>query len=250
MTVHYMDIQVPQDSAGWLAYFESNKQSALDMPWDMGVALTAEEKALITPSLKAFQKGEGSEGHNLLRYARAYATSANDPDYLACIDLFIKEEQKHSGFLALYLKQMNEPVLLHTWTDSVFRWLRKYLGLQWSLTVLITAEIMALSYYDAVRSVCTCPLLHKICGRIIADEQQHVLFQSQRIGRLRLRHSRLVRVFIYAAHRFLFAGTRMAVWLAYRHPYQRAGVSFIGYWRWAGSHFNACVQVMKSQAKP
>jgi hypothetical protein len=234
-------------SREWLAYFQSNVQSALDMPWDWHAKLTSRERELILLSLRAFQKGEGSEGKNLLAFARRYAAAQGDPAYAQCIDLFIKEEQKHSGFLALYLKDLGVPVLLHTFTDSVFRKLRGLAGLELSISVLITAEIIALNYYTCIRDVVDCPLLKKICERILADEARHVEFQSERLGMLRAKRGAVGRWATNALQKFLYAGTCFVVWLAYRAPYQAAGQSFGTYWRENWRHFAPCYARMNAR---
>ncbi len=140
----------------WLTYFQGNVQSPQDMSWDLGVSLTDEQQRALLPSLKAFQRGEGSEGTNLKRNAQRYAERTGDTDYVHCIDLFIREEQKHAAFLALYLRQLGETCVTTTLTDNVFRRLRKGVALEPSLTVLLTAEIMAMTYYPAVATAVEC----------------------------------------------------------------------------------------------
>lgn len=227
-------------SSEWLVYFQSNVQTAQDMPWHLGAKLTDEQKKILMPSLQAFQRGEGSEGNNLARNAKDYGIRTGDTDYEKCIALFIKEEQKHAGFLALYLRSLGEPCLTKTWTDQVFRRLRKGVPLEPSLTVLLTAEIMAMTYYPAVSRAVDCPLLKQICVRIEADESKHLQFQSEWIGKLRKEYSRPRQWLWKIGHRILYGGTVLVVWPAYGSAFRAGGHSFGSYWKACWAAFKPC----------
>lgn len=233
-------------STEWLAYFQTNVQSPQDMSWDIGAQLTAAERHALIPSLQAFQRGEGSEGTNLMRHATRYGEETGDVDYARCIALFIREEQKHAAFLALYLRSMGEPCLTTTWTDQVFRRLRKGVPLELSLTVLLTAEIMAMTYYPAVSRAVSCPLLKQICARIEADETKHLQFQSEWIGKLRRDYSAPRRWLWKIGHRFLYAGTSIVVWFAYGTAFRAGGHTFGSYWRACWKVFLPCESRMTS----
>ena len=49
----------------WIEYFKYNNSHLLKLDFNKGNELTEEEKKPITPSIKAFQIGEGSEGKHL-----------------------------------------------------------------------------------------------------------------------------------------------------------------------------------------
>jgi len=51
------------------------------------------------------------------------------------------------------------PTIQANWTDAVFRRLRKNVSYEWSITVLIVAEIIALVYYKALRESTTSVVL-------------------------------------------------------------------------------------------
>ncbi len=228
----------------WLTYFQGNVQSPQDMSWDLGVSLTDEQQRALLPSLKAFQRGEGSEGTNLKRNAQRYAERTGDTDYVHCIDLFIREEQKHAAFLALYLRQLGETCVTTTLTDNVFRRLRKGVALEPSLTVLLTAEIMAMTYYPAVATAVECPLLRRICARIEADESRHLVFQSERIGMLRAEYSAFRRWIWKVGHRVLYGGTALVVWIGYGSAFRAGGHTFGSYWKSCWDAFSPCERRM------
>src|SRR5437762_1310696 len=140
-------------STEWLRYFETNSRQLLVIPWERGAELSADEAAAIARSVAEFQRGESGEGRRLIRYARSYAEASGDSDYLAAIRLFILEEQRHARDLARFLQINNLPLARASFADGVFRRLRHVVGtLEISIAVLITAELMAQVYYDALRA--------------------------------------------------------------------------------------------------
>ena len=73
----------------------------------------------------------------------------------------------------------------------MFRWLRHRAGLELSIAVLVTAEIIAKVYYAALRQATTSVVLVRLCDQILYDELRHVRFQCERLAILRARRSRL-----------------------------------------------------------
>ena len=56
----------------WISYFKSNDQQRLHIDFSKELPLTDSERRLITPSVWAFQKGEGSDGRHLMNTVEAY----------------------------------------------------------------------------------------------------------------------------------------------------------------------------------
>ncbi|WP_199733368.1 ferritin-like domain-containing protein [Micromonospora sp. BL4] len=135
------------------------------------------DRALIR-SLQRFQAGEDGDGANLIRKSDL----AGDPHYLAAIRLFVAEEQNHARLLKQLLLSAGASTIDGHWSDRVFVALRRALGLRLELLTLMVAEVVALRYYRAVRDGTTDPLVTDVGGRILADEQSHVPFHSQRLG--------------------------------------------------------------------
>jgi hypothetical protein len=106
--------------------------------------LSDEERQCIQDSIAAFQLGEYSEGHNLLRFARAYAQRCGDDTLVQITRDFIKEEQRHALLLKRFMVAQSLEVIQRNWTDTMFRRLRRYVGYELPITVLIIAEIIAL----------------------------------------------------------------------------------------------------------
>jgi hypothetical protein len=136
--------------------------------------------------------------------------------------LFIAEEQRHGRELGKFLQLAGVPLLQKTSIDGIFRFLRHLAGLELMITVLVTAEIIAQVYYDALRAASSSAALKTICDQILDDEEEHVQFQCQRLAILRRDRSPL---YLFAARLFqrgLLACTCVVLW--HKHgPTLRAG---------------------------
>jgi hypothetical protein len=212
-----------RSSAFWCAYFHRNSSCASDLPWDVPYRLTTGERTAITKSIQQFQLGEGSAGKRLLQRGEAFARAASDADFVAALTLFIREEQRHSAHLGRFMDQQGIPIAAHHWVDRVFRQLRGLAGLELSLRVLVTAELIAVPYYRALRDATASPLLRALCGRILRDEAGHLRFQAWMLARLGLARSRRGQWLSAAAHGVFLLGTSLLVWIEHHRVFIAAG---------------------------
>ncbi|HEY2378108.1 MAG TPA: ferritin-like domain-containing protein [Gemmatimonadaceae bacterium] len=214
-------------STEWLRYFESNAGQLLDIPWERVAELTPDEIIAVGPSIAEFQRGESGEGRHLIRYAQKYAERTGDRDYAAAIILFIREEQRHARDLRRVLELHRIPLARASFADAVFRRLRNIFGtLEISIGVLITAELMAQVYYDALRQATRSQILQRLCEQILSDEARHVEFQAERLGILRAHRGSRLYMMTMAFQRILFWATSFVVWLAHRRVFDRGGLGF------------------------
>ncbi|MFI1279314.1 ferritin-like domain-containing protein [Streptomyces sp. NPDC020858] len=160
----------------WVGEFEAERErrAALGDPdWGKGAQLPAE----IVRSIQKFQVGEDGDGSAL----SGKADLAGDPVYSEAVRLFIAEEQNHARMLKLLLAAGGAGILDGHWSDAVFVRVRRLLGLRVELLVLMIAEVVALGYYRALRDGAADPLTSEVAGRILADEERHVLFHCLRL---------------------------------------------------------------------
>ena len=207
----------------WCLHFRANRLTADELPWADAYSLTSSERRAVERSIQQFQLGEGSNGRRLLRRGLAHARAARDPGFLRALYLFVKEEQRHSGYLLRFMQAQKIPPLRHHWVDSVFRVLRGLAGLELSLRVLVTAEIIAVPYYRALRSATDSPLLKAMSVRILADEAAHLRFQASMLSRLAPRRWAAMDWLIARVHRVFLTGTSLIVWLGHRPVFLAAG---------------------------
>lgn len=197
--------------ARWKLHFEKN-QRTYDRITKSDYRLRPHEKKRIAGSLQQFQIGESSEGRHMIRQAELWG----DPMYLEAARRFIREEQTHARLLLTFMKDQNIPPIRKHWVDSVFRWLRHFQGLETTISVLLTAEIMALPFYQALKRSTRSPHLQTICTKILEDEIFHIRFQAETLRHFYLSHSLFRKGFFQARFFVLTAGTALVVWYYHR----------------------------------
>lgn len=218
------------DSRNWLAYFRSNQGEPEEIPWDAVRPPARRIARYLVPSLQQFHLGENAGGLHFLTLARRHARDTGDADFPEAIALFIAEEQRHSAMLGRYLRAIGAPVLREHWIHSVFRRIRHWFGLESKVTVLVTAEILAVPYYRALLESSPCPALQAICRRVLREESQHLLFQGNTLRRLRQQRPRWFVRLTDLAQEALLAGTCAAVWWEHRHVFRAAGDGPLDVW--------------------
>lgn len=204
----------------WITHFKTNHHHRLQIDFTAEPILAPQEKRLICPSVQRFQMGEASEGRFLLRCAERYAIRNHAPEYLAAMKWFVREENWHSAYLRKYMDYHRIPVRTHSVLNDIFRILRKSGGLKSEVIVLVTAEIIALSYYRALAESVASPALKSICRQMLKDELPHIVFQSFTLHRLKPRPlENLLRILLMEA-------TMTVVWLSMKNVLQAGGYSY------------------------
>lgn len=200
--------------------------TALHVSRSVAIQLTEKERRTITPSIQQFQLGEGSKGQRLLERGQKYGRIVNDSLFAGSLDIFIKEEQQHSRYLAAFMESQSIPLVQKHWVDTIFRKLRGLAGLELSLTVLVTAELIAVAYYRALRGATGSPILKMICTRILEDEASHLKFQASMLARVASARPALFQRAVSETHRHFLLGTILVVWMEHRGVFEAAGYGF------------------------
>jgi hypothetical protein len=219
------------ESRRWCDYFRENLRHLLALPWQDGPRFPDGEQQALAASLQDFQLGEQSEGANLPRRAREHAEAVNDPDYPEAMRLFIAEEQRHAATLGRFLTLAGVPLLQSSRLDGTFRWMRRRAGLPLMLAVLLTAEVIGMVFYLAIRRATSSLLLRRICDQFSRDEVQHLRFHARRMGQMRARRARWRRWLGRTLHRVLVAGTIALVWCKHRRALKAGGLTPWRFWR-------------------
>ncbi len=210
---------VKYDYDRWIRYFRHNSGQRLRIDFSGETELSSEQRKRIFPSITAFQKGERSEGGYFLSAAERFAEEKKEPSYTEAVRYFIKEENTHSAYLAQYMKWHRVPEKKYSVLDSIFRRLRQVNGIRSEVTVLVTAEIIALSYYTALKNATKSSALKSICSQMLHDELPHVVFQSYTLAHF---HNTAWTGF---QRRALMMAACLAVWTAYRSVFRSGGYS-------------------------
>lgn len=214
------------ESRKWFTHFSLRSMTCLYVSTTPTCQLTPTEVATVTKSLQQFQLGEGSDGRRLLERGRNYALPKGDPTFVDALSLFIKEEQQHSRYLASFMESQGIPLASKHWVDSTFRRLRGLGGLELSLTVLLTAELIAIAYYRALLNATNSSTLKIICRRILEDEAAHLRFQSSMAARVAWSPQGVVQEVLLTLHLLFLLGTIILVWTQHRAVFKAGGYSF------------------------
>ncbi|MDQ6911636.1 MAG: ferritin-like domain-containing protein [Verrucomicrobiota bacterium] len=162
------------NSLEWLRYFEKNRINRPEPPWHVPSPLDELERGILARSLSHFQLGESGEGRFLLEQARAQAR--NDPSYARALALFIEEEKEHARLLERLVRRFGGSIIQRHWTHFLFRLLRRALGLNFEIQVLVIAEIVGTAYYRLLGLRTRDPVLEEVCALLLSDEAKHIEF--------------------------------------------------------------------------
>jgi hypothetical protein len=233
-------------SSRWRRYFRANRDNLLTPPWGDGAQLTEAERDAIARSIAEFQLGESSEGKHLIAAARQWAGHAEDPDYVLAVGMFIAEENRHAGDLGRFMDLEGIAGKKRTFADSVFRRLRKLARLELSISVLVTAEVIAQVYYQALAAATGSTILRALCEQILRDEDRHVRFQCERLAILRRHRGPACRALCTAAHRVLMLGAILVVWMNHGRALAAGGHGWRRFWRSTWDHAERAFRVADS----
>ncbi len=204
----------------WIIWFAHNDRERLTIDFSGEKELSDKEIRLYFPSIREFQKGEGSDGAYLLKAAGRFADQIKAGEYREAMEWFVKEENYHSAYLRKFMDYYHIDVKKSSFLDHVFRKLRQIGGIKCEVTVLVTAEMIALTYYDALAKSTDSPALKSICEQMLKDEIPHIMFQSHTLSFFKnSKKDNLLRV-------LLMEGTLLFVWGAFHRVYLSGGYGF------------------------
>ncbi len=240
----FCDSNQPQSCEHWCEYFRSNAERLLPIPWEIGVNLSHDEHLTIAASIQEFQLGESSEGKTFAKMAREYAHQSGDLGYIVAQGLFIAEEHRHARDLGRVMDLAGIPRVSKTAADGAFRWMRKLAGLEVSIGVLVTAEIIARVYYDALLRATRSPVLQTLCRQILQDEILHIQFQTERLALMRQSRGRVALIATHLMHRLAMSTACGVVWLKHKNVLRAGGFGIIRYWLSVRREFGLALRSM------
>lgn len=162
----------------WISHFEANTRLNHEMQLpDTACALPEPIRTAIARSIAIFQLGESGGGTRLRRYTRSIASLENLQGYQRAVDLFVAEEQSHAALLARTVTHLRGTLLQKQWTNSIFRWMRDLVNLEFNIQVLLTAELIAEVYFGLLALRCSDPVVQTVAKKLLRDEMGHLAFQ-------------------------------------------------------------------------
>ncbi len=215
-----------KSSLFWKKHFKRTRDGDSSITWEIGASLTDDERKAIVASVQEFQMGERSEGKNLMRFAIQHAISSGDTEYPKALRYFIYEENRHASDLQRFLEAIGEKTIRKSWINRIFSKTRRLAGLELSISILVTAEVVATVYYAALAAATDSILLKSLCRKILRDEDWHIQFQFQRLGLLRWNRSKVQNRFAKTLHGVLLFLTLIAIWPKHGRVFRRGGMGF------------------------
>ena len=210
------------DSTRWLQHFQTNRLNRPEPHWHLPGAEHPKTAAKLARSLSHFQLGESGDGTFLLAEARR--ACPDDPHYVEALDLFIGEEQEHARLLGhLVARFRGEPISRH-WTHGCFGLLRRALGLQFELQILVIAEIIGTAYYRLLRAGARDPVLGQVCDLMLRDEAPHLEFHREGFTGRQAHWGPIGRRLWAAQFQVFFLAATGAAWLDHRPALMAVGV--------------------------
>lgn len=225
----------------WISHFENNDMKRLEIDFSGEKPLSPEMKRLIFPSIRAFQKGEGSDGKFLMKTVERYVRTGGPAEYQQAMQLFVREENWHSAYLKAYMDHYDIKIAKKSVLDTIFRKLRHLGGLKCEVTVLVTAEMIALTYYDALSKCTDSKVLKQICRQMLDDELPHIMFQSYTLRRLNPNPVDILQRIMLMNLTLLF------VWCAFHKVYQTGGYCFSRFMKENNGYLRQSVYLSRKQ---
>ncbi|MDB6006773.1 MAG: hypothetical protein JWR15_3760 [Prosthecobacter sp.] len=162
----------------WISHFEANTALIRELPLPAtACALPDHVRTALARSIGIFQLGESGGGTRLRRYTRSIASLENLQGYQRAVDLFVAEEQSHAALLARTVMHLRGTLLKNQWTNSIFRWMRDLVNLEFNIQVLLTAELIAEVYFGLLALRCSDAVVQTIAKKLLRDEMGHLSFQ-------------------------------------------------------------------------
>lgn len=228
--------------SSWIHYFHHNNWSAVNLCPPGAATLSAHERELLGTSLQQFQLGEGSDGLGLMRRANEFSRLHGIDSLPDAMQRFIREEQRHSAVLGLFLDRESIPRLNHHWVDHVFRRIRNLAGFELMLTVLVTAEFIAIPYYTAIHDATKSECLRRIARRILNDEAQHLEFQADNLALCAADRGDFGRLLTIAVQWLVLSLASALVYSMHARLFRKAGFSPLRFWSMAFEAHKAIFQ--------
>lgn len=159
--------------ARWQRFFKRRSGRQLPTLFDPADYTAVPES--VAQSLAIFQLGE-SGGGTIVEQARNSSIDGIDEDYVAALDLFVKEEHRHAELLAICVRNLNGSLINANWTASLFVFARRLIGLRLKVLVLLAAEVVGICYYQLLASRLPPGRLRSLLAQIVTDEHSHLRF--------------------------------------------------------------------------
>ena len=167
--------------ARWIAHFEANRLNRPEPDWSALLSMPEKKRLLLAASLAEYQLGDGGGPCQLIaRDAERFLGTSEDARRV--VELWFAEEKEHSRLLAGAVRRVRGEFVQSTFAFTLFCQVRRWMGVQFELMVLLLVEIVSTGYYRLIRHHVGDKPIAAMCRLILRDEARHVEFHRDRLS--------------------------------------------------------------------
>lgn len=167
--------------ARWIAHFETNRQNRPEPDWEAPFEMPEPKRRLLAASLAEYQLGDGGGPCQLIaRDAENYRGTAAEAGRV--VDLWFAEEREHSRLLSCAVRRVGGTFVTETFAFRMFCRLRRWMGVQYEMLILLLVEIASTGYYRVIRKHAGDAPIAEMCRLILRDEARHIDFHRDRLS--------------------------------------------------------------------
>jgi hypothetical protein len=164
----------------WIQHFQANRLDRPEPDWSKPFVMAEDRRWLLARSLSEYQLGDGG-GECRLVAQDAEALRASAEEVRMVTDLWFAEEREHSRLLACAVQRVGGEFVTSTFGFELFYAIRRRLGVQFEMLVLLVVEIVSTGYYRVIRRHVGDEPLADMCRLILRDEARHIDFHRDRL---------------------------------------------------------------------
>jgi hypothetical protein len=167
--------------AHWIAHFETNRLNRPEPKWDAPFTMAEKKRLLLARSLSEYQLGDGG-GECRLVAADAESFRGSAEAVHRVVDMWFAEEREHSRLLAGAVRRVGGAFVTTTPAFELFYVIRRRLGVQFEMLLLLIVEIVSTGYYRVIRRHVGDEPIAEMCKLILRDEARHIDFHRDRLA--------------------------------------------------------------------
>lgn len=161
----------------WRDHFRKNEHRPLPKIASEVLDLRPNEMQSIAYSLAIFQLGESGEGRIAKEIDKTILFGIDD-FYREALKLFVKEEGRHARILGECVRALKGELIESNWTERLFYFGRRLLGVRLKLMVLLAAEVVGICFYRRIAEKIPNGFVKSALLEVVKDEEKHLRFHG------------------------------------------------------------------------
>ncbi|PJZ58517.1 sugar transferase [Leptospira barantonii] len=161
----------------WRDHFRKNEHRPLPKIVSEVLELRPNEMSSIAYSLAIFQLGESGEGRIAKEIDKTILFGIDD-FYREALKLFVKEEGRHARILGECVRALKGELIESNWTERLFHFGRRLLGVRLKLMVLLAAEVVGICFYRKIAEKIPNGFVKSALLEVVKDEEKHLKFHG------------------------------------------------------------------------